>query len=107
MIIIVHDHLTAPPSSPLSFRHLTLFCSIFLKDEIVIESEDPDPYYRWLKDLGCMDFVEDFVRPGTQRGLHLDTEFIPPDTIITDRIVTENLDELMEKIRSYHGSSSF
>ena len=40
--LIIRDQLVNPPTWFASFRDLTLFCSIFLKKEIVIESEDVD-----------------------------------------------------------------
>ena len=74
MILIIRDQLVNPPTWFSSFRDLTLYCHVFLHDEVVIESENPDPYYRWIKPRGGMDFVEDFVRPGTENGVHLDLE---------------------------------
>ncbi|WP_442891233.1 hypothetical protein [Congregicoccus parvus] len=65
----------------------------------MIESEHVDLYYRWLKARGGMDFVEDFVRPGTEDGVRLDFEPNYPRTIVTDRIVPENTQKLVNKIR--------
>ncbi|MDX2186445.1 MAG: hypothetical protein SFV32_05905 [Opitutaceae bacterium] len=99
MTLIIRDALVNPPTWFASFRDLTLFCHIFLKIDTVIESEDVDLYYKWLKMRGGMDFVQDFVRPGTEDGLHLDTEHNYPRTIITDRISPENTHKLIGMIR--------
>ncbi|WP_404424221.1 hypothetical protein [Nibricoccus sp. IMCC34717] len=99
MTLIIRDALVNPPTWFASFRDLTLFCHIFLKIDTVIESEEADLYYRWLKSRGGMDFVQDFVRPGTEHGLHLDTEYNHPNTIITDRIAPENTHRLICMIR--------
>ena len=69
MTLIIRDQLVTPPTWFASFRDLTLYCHIFLRDEIVIESEDVDTYYRWIKPRGGMDFIEDFVRPGAEDGM--------------------------------------
>jgi hypothetical protein len=100
MILIIRDELTCPPTWFPSFRDLTLYTSIFIKAEIVIESEKVDIYYRWIKARGGMDFVEDFVRPGSERGVRLDIRNRLPNTIVTDRIVPENTHRLIGCIRS-------
>ncbi|MBE2214953.1 MAG: hypothetical protein IAE82_13860 [Opitutaceae bacterium] len=99
MTLIIRDALVNPPTWFSSFRDLTLFCHIFLRVDTVIESEHVDLYYRWLKMRGGMDFVDDFVRPGSEDGVRLDTEHQFPRTIVTDRIVPENTQKLMRQIR--------
>jgi hypothetical protein len=99
MTLIIRDQLVNPPTWFLSFRDLTLYCHVFLHDDIVIESEDPDPYYRWMRARGGMDFVEDFVRPGAEDGLRIDVEPNYPRSIITDRIAPENVHHLITRIR--------
>ena len=100
MTLLIRDQLTCPPTWFASYRDLTLYCAIFLKLDIVIESENPDPYYRWIKPRGGMDFVEDIVRPGTERGTRLDLERTSAATIVTDRIAPENVHRLITAIRS-------
>ena len=99
MTLIIRDALVNPPTWFASFRDLTLYCSIFLHDEVVIESDDVDAYYRWIKPRGGMDFVEDFVRPGAEDGVHLDVELNYPRTVVTDRIAPENVHRLIAQIR--------
>lgn len=74
-----------------------------LKTDILIESENVDLYYHWLRPLGGMDFVDDFIRPGTEDGLHLDIEFKYAPSIVVDRIVPENTHQLFQSIRSAVG----
>lgn len=102
MTLIIRDILVNPPTWFLSFRDLTLYCHVFLKSDIVIESDDPDLYYRWIKLRGGMDFVEDFVRPGTEDGLRLDVEPNYPRSLIVDRISPENVHGLIARIRGFH-----
>lgn len=103
MTLIIRDALVNPPTWFSSFRDLTLFCSIMLKLEIVIESEDADSYHRYMRGRGGMDFVQDFVRPGSEDGLRLDTAHIFPRTIVTDRIVPENAHNLIARIETRTG----
>lgn len=100
MTLIIRDQLTCPPTWFSSYRDLTLYCAVMLRMDIVIESEDADTYYRWIKPRGGMDFVEDIVRPGSEPGVHLDIERQFPATIITDRIAPENVHRLIAAIRS-------
>ncbi|HTQ31953.1 MAG TPA: hypothetical protein VMI53_12150, partial [Opitutaceae bacterium] len=69
MTLIIRDQLVNPPTWFLSFRDLTLYCSVFLRLDIIVESDDIDTYYRWLRPRGGLDFVEQFVRPGEEAGL--------------------------------------
>lgn len=100
MTLIIRDQLTCPPTWFASYRDLTLYCAIMLKLDIVLESDDPDTYYRWTKPRGGMDFVRDIVRPGSEPGVHLDVRRQFPATIITDRIAPENVHRLIAAIRS-------
>jgi hypothetical protein len=104
MTLIIRDQLVNPPTWFSSFRDLTLYCHIFLRDSVVIESEDPDPYYRWIRGRGGMDFVEDFVRPGSEDGIHVDVDLNYPRTVLTDRISPENMHWLIARIRSLQGT---
>ncbi len=100
MTLVIRDQLVCPPTWFLSFRDLTLYCHTFLEAEIVIESDNPDPYWRWIKPRGGMDFIEDFVRPGSADGARLDLENTSPRTVVTDRIAPENVHRLISAIRS-------
>jgi len=100
MTLIIRDQLVCPPTWFASYRDLTLYCHIFLKQDIVIESEAVDLYYRWIKPRGGMDFIEDFVRPGSEHGTRLDLASNAPCTIVTDRIAPENVHRLIGAIRA-------
>jgi len=103
MTVIIRDQLVIPPTWFSSFRDLTLYCHIFLRDQVLIESDDVDAYYRWIKPRGGMDFVEDFVRPGEEDGIHVDLSHNYPRTVVTDRIAPENVPGLIRKIRFCRG----
>ncbi len=99
MILIIKDELVNPPTWFSSFRDLTLICSLRLEADIVIESDDVDIYYKWLKPRGGMDFIDDFVRPGIETGIRFDTRFNFDPSIIIDRIVPENTHQLYNRIQ--------
>ncbi len=99
MTFIIRDQLVNPPTWFASFRDLTLYCSVFMRDDVVIETEDADAYYDWIKPRGGMDFVEDFVRPGSEHGVHLDCAPNYPISVITDRIAPENVHHLIAQMR--------
>jgi acyl-coenzyme A thioesterase PaaI-like protein len=104
MNLIIRDELSAPPSWFASFRDLTLYCSIFLHVDIVIESDDVDSYYRWLKPKGGMDFVSDFVRTGSERGFRIDTRVrrsrSETATVVVPRIIPENVSRLIAVVKT-------
>ncbi len=103
MTLIIRDQLVNPPTWFASFRDLTLYCTVFLKLDIVVESDDIDTYYRWIKPRGGMDFVKQFVRPGSEDGLRLDIAHNFPRTVITDRIAPENVHRLIGLISGVRG----
>ncbi len=103
MTIIIRDELLNPPTWFASFRDLTLICTLRLKTDILIESENVDLYYKWLRPKGGMDFVSDFVLPGTEDGLHIDIAHNYAPSIVVDRIVPENTHLLYQSIRTAVG----
>lgn len=103
MTIIIRDELLNPPTWFTSFRDLTLICTLRLKTDILIESENADLYYKWLRPKGGMDFVSDFVSPGSEDGLHIDIEYKYAPSIVIDRIVPENTHQLFQRIQASVG----
>lgn len=99
MVIIIKDELVNPPTWFSSFRDLTLICSMRLHADIVIETQETDLYYKWLKPRGGMDFIDDFVLPGIEEGIRLDTELNFDPSIVVDRIVPENTHNLYSRIQ--------
>jgi len=106
MPLIIRDQLVNPPTWFASFRDLTLYCSVFLKLDVLVESDDVDTYYRWIKPRGGMDFVAAFIRPGEEDGLHLDLEANYAPTVIVDRIAPENVHRLIATIQSCRGRAA-
>jgi hypothetical protein len=64
-----------------------------------IETQETDLYYKWLKARGGMDFIADFVQPGLEEGIRIDTELNFDPSIVVDRIVPENTHLLYNRIQ--------
>lgn len=103
MTLIIRAVLVNPPTWFSSFRDLTLHRHIFLRIDCVIESDAIDTYCHWIRRRGGMDFVEEFVRPGTEDGGRLDIGRHYPRTVVTDRIAPENMQRLINLIRMARG----
>jgi hypothetical protein len=103
MRLLIRDQLTNPPTWFSSFRDLTLYCHIFLHDDVLIESDNPDPYVAWMRPQGGLDFIEDFVQPGTESGIRVDIEHNYPLSVVTDRISPENMNHLLAQIQRLRG----
>lgn len=100
-LIIVSQLSKEPLSEGLYFRHLTLIGKTQLRYSILLESEKKaiDFYWKYLKQRGWFDFVDDFVEPNQEVGLRLDTDFNYSNTIVTSGITWGNTSELIERIK--------
>jgi len=98
--LIIRDQLVNPPTWFSSFRDLTLYYSVFVHDDVILESDDPDIYVRWLRHRGGMDFVKDIIRIGSEEGIRLDIEYNYPRSIVTDRISPENIHVLLNRLKN-------
>ena len=59
MRLIVRAAVTNPPTNILSFRDLTYFAKHNLYMDVLIETNNVDLYYKWLKPRGAMDYIDD------------------------------------------------
>ena len=99
MLLIIDAELSAPPSEVTLFRDITLFSACFLKKEIIIECQknERDYYYKWLKNRGAWDFVNDMVRPRTEVGLSIRIE---KGNIVVPRLNYNNFPIVMNRLAS-------
>ena len=98
--LIIISKLTC--NEGLYFRFLTLCAKTDLEYDILIESEknEIDDYYKMLKKKGWFDFVDDFITPeDNEDGVRVDTELNYPRTIKTNKIVCENVTNLLGQIK--------
>lgn len=100
MVLVIRDILTSPPSEWMSFRELTLFTKVSVDCDIVIESANPIEYREFLRPRGCLDFVADFVTPGTEKGIYLDAEARSGPTVVAKVIHPGNVRTLTLKVLS-------
>ena len=70
MNLLIASELSAPPSEIGAFRTFTLYATIFKQYDclVVVNKEEIDYYYKWIKDRGAHDFIRGFVYPNTERG---------------------------------------
>ena len=73
MLIILDAELSDPPSSRTCFRDTTLYASIFVDADVLVECSPAtiDFYWKWLKEGGAMDFVEQLIRFGEETGFSI------------------------------------
>lgn len=88
-----------PPTSISCFRDLTLYAHLFNKYFVLIEAEPKDPYYRYLKKAGAMDYVDDIILPGEETGIRIDTDFVyAPTACVVDKITAYNLKYIVQSL---------
>lgn len=88
-----------PPSSISCFRDLTLYAHTFLHYAVLVEVEPKDPYYKYLRRTGAMDFIDDIVLPGEETGMRVDTGFVyAPTACVVDSINQNNLKYILKSI---------
>lgn len=94
MLIIIDAELSAPPSEVCLFRDITLFSSCFLKKNVILEckKEERDYYYKWLKNRGSWDFIEDMVKPNTEYGFSIRPQ---KANIVVPRITYYNFQKII------------
>ena len=102
-LIIVSELSTDPPSEGLYFRFLTMVAQKDLEYDVLLETEKEttDFYYKFLKQRGWFDFVDDFVTPeNREEGVRIDTSLNYPKSIKVKYIRCENTLSLLGQIKS-------
>ena len=70
---------------------------IFHHHTVLLETDsEKDPYYRFLKKFGAMDYVDDILITGEETGLRFDTEPRFAPSHIIDRIDHYNLNSCLQ-----------
>lgn len=99
MVLLINGDLVNPPTSPSSFRTLTLFAKLYCSYDVLLEVlEEKDLYYHFLRKYGCMDFIDGIVLLGEESGLRIDIEPRFAPTCLVDRIDPTNLNQLLQYI---------
>lgn len=99
MVIMYDCNLTEPPSSIHCFRDVTLYSSIFLKNNNILTCPKGarSMYWNWIKGYGAHDFIEEIITDNEkQEGLT-----VGEGKLINFKILNEfNYFLLIEKIKS-------
>jgi len=97
-LLIVDGHLIFPPTEVSCFRDVTLYAQVFRSLDVVVQVEPHwvDTCYHYLKSRGALDYVEDFVSPGTTHGLHLSDS--TPCHILARKIWAGNLNRIINSL---------
>jgi len=68
--VIFEAYLCEPPSSIHCFRDITLYTACFIKRNVLLEceKEQKDLYYKWLKNYGAYDFIDDIISINREKG---------------------------------------
>ena len=102
--LIFYEGIVEPPTETLAIRGLCLYFNIFgRKSELLLETqkENRDLYFRWIKQTGLSDFVEEIVFPEYKvRGFRIATEIVKPPYLRVDRISFDNLNDILSRVKS-------
>tara|TARA_Y100001937_G_scaffold1962_1_gene2488 strand:+ start:185 stop:505 length:321 start_codon:yes stop_codon:yes gene_type:complete len=102
--IIFYEGIVEPPTETLALRGLCLYLNVFgRKSEILLETrkKNRDLYFKWIKQTGLSDFVEEIVFPEYKvRGFRIATEIVRPPYLRVDRISFDNLNDVLSRLKS-------
>jgi|TARA_R100000084_G_scaffold90432_1_gene44432 hypothetical protein len=102
--IIFYEGIVEPPTETLAIRGLCLYLNVFgRKSEILLETqkENRDLYFKWIKQTGLSDFVEEIVFPEYKvRGFRVANEIVRPPYLRVDRISFDNLNDVLSRLKS-------
>ena len=96
--------IDTPLSDSLAIRYVTAFskCDLKLCNLIEVEQELKDAYFIYMKQLGLMDYVEQYVTPEERvPGIRLDVDFNYTNTIKTNSIDFGNTNRIIEQIKIF------
>lgn len=99
MKLLIDARLTEPPSEISVFRDITLYSTIFLNYDVLLECEDDvkDMYWYWLRNRGAFDYVSDIVKIGAERGIAIRQQ--EKADIVLKYLRVEQLQMIINKLR--------
>jgi hypothetical protein len=103
MILLVRASLSVPPSWPTTWRDVTvLMYQGFEGIGAYCERTEADFYYKWMKDRGLLDYVDDFAFPEDHiYGVQIDNQPADNPTIYVDRLTPENLSRVITQLSEW------
>lgn len=105
MRVIFDGRLSEPPSSVYCFRDATLYASCFVKADVLLECEKKmkDSYYKWLKNYGAYDFIDQIVSKNEETGFKIGIE---KSSLKVDRINEFNLHIIVRVLNKFKNLNS-
>jgi hypothetical protein len=104
MPLILHSGLIGdPPSQNLAIRYVTLEAKTGLNMHVVIEVEQDfkDIYHEYMKRVGLMDYVDEYVTPEERLdGIRIDSKLEYPRTIKVSSINFQNTLNIIGQVKS-------
>jgi hypothetical protein len=99
MKLLIDARLTEPPSEISVFRDITLYSTIFLNYDVLLECDDEvkDMYWYWLRNRGAFDYVSDIVKIGAERGITIRQK--EKADIVLKYLRVEQLQMIINKLR--------
>ena len=105
MNLIINSFLIdSPKSDNLAIRYLTSFSkyNLNLHNLIEVEQDLKDSYYKYMKELGLMDYVDSYITPEEyESGIRLDTDFNYTNTVKANCISFGNTQILINQLRFF------
>jgi len=96
--------IDTPLSESLAIRYVTAFskCDLKLYNLIEVEQELKDAYFVYMKQLGLMDYVEQYITPEERvAGIRIDVDFNYTNTIKTNSIDFGNTSRIIEQVKIF------
>ena len=100
MILIIESCLTEPPSEVSCFRDVTLYAKTFVFEDILLECKEGtrSMYWKWLKRFCAHDYISQLVKDTEgERGFTIKPR---RGNLTTDRIICENLNEIIARLQA-------
>jgi hypothetical protein len=97
--LIINGDIVNPPSSITCFRELTLIAKKAIRLQVFIECQQKDYYFKYLKNFGAMDYIDDILLPGEETGMRIDNELhFSPTIYVTDHIDHYNIRDVLNAL---------
>lgn len=107
MKLIIREEVIEPPTNLTCFRDVTLYSTIFLGFDVLVETneDDLDAYYKFLRKNYCHDFVKAMVtRKEKESGLRMNVKREADVNIVVDGIHYNNYTDVLAKLASFRTS---
>ena len=104
MNLLLAGRLCRPPSSVHCFRDITLYAHVFTNLHVLLTCapHNKDRNWRWLKNHGAMDYIQDIVEHGSESGVLIGPE--RPCAIQLERLTENGLNRVISYLNVYNNN---